>query len=366
MAPGSTQGGSGSTGDVADNRRSHQRLAFEVGQITVAVMHPGGTLSKFRVVCRDLSSGGVAFLHRGFLYEGTECQISLPLMTGGERAVGGKVVRCSHVKKNIHEVGVCFDDQLDPRQFMDVGVEYAELNDKPIEMPDLQGRLLFVGAEALDFALLQYQLQGTAIELVHEASPQEAVAETRRTAFDAVICDMLLGTSQGGETIAEIRTTGFRGPIIAVTAERDQASLRKAKQLGASEVILKPYSPATLIGVLSEHLNARGFISSSAEPILSTLPRDSSLAPLIVDFVKAAKAAAAAIREAMEQDDVEQVRKLCLQLQGNGSSYGFKTLTDLAGQAVEAIGAATSLDQAGNAIEQLQAICRRMDVCQVA
>ncbi len=366
MALDSTQDGSGSTDEVADNRRSHQRLAFEVGQITVSVMHPGGTLSRFHVVCRDLSAGGVAFLHRGFLYEGTECQISLPLMTGGERSIGGKVARCVHVKSNIHQIGVAFDDQIDPRQFMDVGVEYADLNDKPIEMPDLQGRLLYIGAEALDFALLQHQLQGTAIELVHETSAPMAIAESRRTAFDAVLYDMLLGANHGGETIAEFRATGFRGPIIAVTAERDQARLRQAKQLGATEVLLKPYSPATLIGIISEHLSARSFVSSSAEPILSTLPPGSSLAPLIVDFVKAAKAAAAAIQEAAEQGDMERVRKLCLQLQGNGSSYGFKILTDLAGQAVEALSAASSIDQVGHAMERLQAICRRMDVSQAA
>ena len=232
----------------------------------------------------------------------------------------------------------------------------------PLRCPDLRGRVLHIGAEALDFALLQHQLQGTAIQLVHEADLQKAVAETRRTAFDAVLCDMLLGTTHGGETIAEIRTTGFRGPIIAVTAERDQASLRKAKQLGASEVLLKPYSPATLVGILSERLSASDSLSSSAEPILSTLPRDCSLAPLIVDFVKAVKAAAAAIRVAAEQGNMEQVRSLCLQLQGNGSSYGFK-IPDRHGRAGGAGPGRRQLDRSGGAtpLSNCRAICRRME-----
>ncbi|MFG0252428.1 MAG: response regulator [Phycisphaerales bacterium JB038] len=365
MALGSTQGDAGSTSNTPGDQRVHQRLSFEVSEITVTVMHPGGTLSRFSVACRDLSVGGIAFLHRGFLHEGTECQINLPMMTGGERSLSGKVVRCSHLKSNVHEVGIAFDSQIDPRQFMDVGVEHAELNDKPIEMPELQGRLLYIGSEALDFALLQHQLQGTSVQLTHQQSSQEAVAEARRSIFDVVLCETMLDAAEDGETIAELRTIGYRGPIIAITAERDQGGLRKAKQLGASEVLLKPYSPATLLGILAEQLHTDG-LADSTEPIRSTLPSSSSLAPLVVDFIKAVKIAATALEKAAEEGDMEQLRRLCLRLRGNGSSYGFRILTESAGQVVEVLSAADSVEEAGHSLEQLLAVCRRIDISQAA
>ena len=90
-----------------------------------------GRSPQFDVTCRNLSAGGLAFLHRGFLHAGTECQIRLPLMTGGEMTVHGRIVQCAHVQKSIHEVGVVFDEAIDPRQFLDVGAEDADLNKAP-------------------------------------------------------------------------------------------------------------------------------------------------------------------------------------------------------------------------------------------
>ncbi len=366
MATGAGHGAGGGQRDHPGNRREHQRLPFTVSQITVAVMHPGGTLSKFIVACRDLSAGGIAFLHRGFLYTGTQCQIYLPTLTGGGKEVQGKVVRCSHIKSNIHEIGVAFTDRIDPRQFMDVGVEYAELNDKPIELPDLKGRVLFIGTNPLDFSLLTHQLQGTGIELAHCRDPEEAVNEARRSAFDVILCDLLLTDLSGEEVIAALRAAGCRTPIIASTAERDRERLRMVKQVGGNGVLLKPYSPATLIGVLSQHLENRAFLSASQEPIYSSLPRDSSLMPLVADFVRSVKMTAVALRRAAQTSDLKAVRKFCLQLQGNGASYGFKVLTDVAGEAAEVAKESSAVDQVGHSIEKVLSVCARMQANRAA
>lgn len=366
MMNGTNQATAKNARDPVDNRRSHQRLPYTVSQITVAVMHPGGSLSRFLVACRDLSAGGIAFLHRGFLHNGTECQIDLPTLTGGTREVHGRVVRCGYFKSKIHEVGVAFDEPVDPRQFMEVGAEYAELHDKPIELPELQGRLLYVGTGELDFSLLKHQLQGTGLDLTHCQDSFPTLNGSYVATFDVIVCEVVPQDNVSGETIEAVRSAGFTGPIIAFTAERDRSHLKELRRAGANEVLLKPCSPTSLIGALSQRLESCQLVSGGNSPILSTLPTDSSLAPLIGDFIESVRATAEILKKATRQNDLPTVRKLCLELKGNGSSYGFKVLTDAAGEVVAASKCAGSVEEVSGKLKQLQTVCSRMQVRQAA
>jgi CheY-like chemotaxis protein len=363
----STNGGAGeaSQGGSGD-RRGEPRLSYERSRIAVAVMHPGGTLSKFDVTCRDLSAGGLAFLHRGFLHAGTECQIRLPLLTGGEMTVHGQIVQCAHVQKSIHEVGVVFDEAIDPRQFLDVGAEYADLNEAPLDLPKLQGRLLHVSSDPLAFALFEHQLRGTGIEARSCAHPQQAANQSRQTVFDAIFCDLPFTDVTGEAVAASLRREGYASPIIAATAERQRTRLQQLKSAGVNEVLLKPFNPTTLVCLLSQHLQDGILLSSSSGPILSTIPENSSMAHLVADFIESAKSAAASLKKAEDAGDLHAVRVVCLQLQGHGSSFGFKMLTELAAAAVQALQSATSVADVGRNLEQLQSVCERLQAKKAA
>ena len=55
------------------------------------------------------------------------------------------------------------------------------------------------------------------------------------------------------------------------------------------------------------------------------------MAHLVADFIESAKSAAATLKKAEDAGDLHAVRVVCLQLQGHGSSFGFKILTDVTG-----------------------------------
>lgn len=343
-----------------DNRRAHPRLPFSASQILATVAHPGGTVSELVVACRNLSGGGVAILHRGFLYAGTACEILLPLMTGGKKAVTGRVVRCDHCESNLHEVGIALDQSIDPREFLDVGVDCPELNDKPMLMPDLRGRVLHLGTDTLDFALFQHQTEGTSLETRSCREPDEAPALLRKTVHDVVFCDLPLEGANAIEVLRALRNSGYRGPIIVASAERNLCRLQRYKKAGADDVLLKPFSPTALLRVLSQSVGTVTHLTCSNEPIRSTLPTDSALMPLVAEFVYTAQSTAAALREAAETENLERLRELCLRLQGKGASFGFKVLTEVAAEAVDALNTATCVADVGRHLERLQNLCARL------
>jgi hypothetical protein len=71
----------------------------------------GGLIQTIAPVVRDVSRGGLGGLHSSFMHVGTKVAC---LFVSPERRpclrVAGEVVRCRHVRGNVHEIGVKFSD----------------------------------------------------------------------------------------------------------------------------------------------------------------------------------------------------------------------------------------------------------------
>jgi len=63
---------------------------------------------------RNLSKGGLSFLHGGFVYPGTRCMVQLITTLGASDDVLGTVVSCRYIESMIHEVSIRFDREIDP------------------------------------------------------------------------------------------------------------------------------------------------------------------------------------------------------------------------------------------------------------
>ena len=107
------------TDDVSANRRLHPRSPYRVRAAVVYAKQIDPNVA-FVVPTRNISQGGIAFLHRHMMYVGQECTIQLAAMDGGWITVEGVIARCRHVKAMVHEIAVKFDEPLDFAQVRDV------------------------------------------------------------------------------------------------------------------------------------------------------------------------------------------------------------------------------------------------------
>ena len=99
------------------NRRANTRYSYRKGDIPIVVEQPGGVITRLSVSPRNLSSGGIAFLHGGFLYVGSKCSLQLSAPATDPIVVSGEIVNCRHVDGILHEVSVKFDMPIDPGLF---------------------------------------------------------------------------------------------------------------------------------------------------------------------------------------------------------------------------------------------------------
>lgn len=101
------------------NRRQQQRVPFHRSVRLLCEIHaashvPGDAEpAAFIVRCRNISAGGVGFLHGAHVAPDTRCSIIIMDRAASGQCANGRVVHCREVGGGVHEVGVRFDRQID-------------------------------------------------------------------------------------------------------------------------------------------------------------------------------------------------------------------------------------------------------------
>ncbi|MBN2292832.1 MAG: response regulator [Pirellulales bacterium] len=90
--------------------------------------------------------------------------------------------------------------------------------------------------------------------IVEMADGREAVRAFKQGEFDLVVLDWQMPGMCGLEVIESIRATGATVPIIMVTATgTQQEHVVDAVEAGATDYLLKPFSPTVLSEKLAKH-----------------------------------------------------------------------------------------------------------------
>lgn len=337
-------------------RRREERWEYRMSDVAVIVQHPGGGSGRFLVCSRNLSAGGMAFIHGGYIHPGSECRVGLTRWDDRPLAVTGVIAHCRHLEGQLHEVGIRFARPINPKTFLgppdpdEVGV-----GEPALELPTLTGRILVVDGSAADRRLITHYLSATGAGATAVGTTGAALDAVRRHSFDVVLCEISLEGGDAVRLIKQMRRLGFRGPILLVTAESDVRRLTEAREAGANEIIGKPWNPAYLGSLLAEWLES----PASERTIYSSLEEHPGMAELIVDFINEARRAGHQLGKAVTVGDAQRARQLCLRLAGSGSGYGFDELTGAARDAI------TALETSNNVLEAASSPLRRlMETCQ--
>ena len=99
-----------------DRRRSPRRACRDDDGFMVVLTPPGQQGLACLVHPRNIGELGIAFLHEAYVPDGARCLLTLPTTAGDYLQIEGDVVRCRHVRGRLHEVGVTFDQPIDPEK----------------------------------------------------------------------------------------------------------------------------------------------------------------------------------------------------------------------------------------------------------
>ncbi len=347
-----------STSGVSPTSRRVTRRWRYRNRIIVAI-NQAGSIQSYFVTPRNISTTGVAFVHGGYVHPGSSVAVALRNRSEKLCALQGRVVRCVHVQGRLHEVGVAFAAQINPKEFVPPGDEPA-FNVERVQIENLHGRVLIVEDSRADQRLMAFHLRGSQLELMYSQDAGSAI-ETVDNSIDLVFLDTTLPDKGGLDVLVELRTKGYAGPVIALLPADDRQMRARLLEAGANEVLSKPVSPDLLRQAAAEFLIAGGCESESSSMLYSSI-NDARMRELVEMYVKDCRRIGEEIADTVETGDAQKVRRSIEQLVGSAAGHGFDAIDRLARAAITSLDEAPKIEQASAAIQAVINACRRAAV----
>ena len=322
------------------SRRLHRRFPYHGPPRTTVIEAPGtGQITSHRVRIRNISEGGMAFLHGGFVHDGSRIAIELENGRGRNVILRGTVVQCRYLEASVHEICVSFDELIRPREF------------EPTAIP--LGILLVVPDRALA-SIVRHQLvaQDATVEVVPELDA--ALELLGQRTFEAVILDVDGAEDRVGVFLDALRDVAPTALMIALGDEDAPELARATPQAGWSEAWSKPVPVEVLCGLIDR---------LSRPPVESRFHDEPSVQPVIGLFAAALPRTLERIHAALQAEDRGTLTTLVSDLVGEAGRSGFDAITEAGRQLIADAGSDRhSLDELHRGVAELEQLCRRIHV----
>ena len=210
------------------------------------------------------------------------------------------MVRCRYVAGRVHEIALSFDEPVDDSQHLS---------------PDLSARILLVDDAEDQLRLTGYFLSRAGAEVVTANCGDSALKLVTEGEFDLVLLDVEMPGISGPAVAKTLRERGFTTPIIAYTANDDEATREECLAAGCSDVLAKPLSKADLIEAVAAFLAVE-------RPIRSKHIGNLDMAEFIHDFVKGLLAKIQEMLRCVQMKKAEELGSLARQLKIAASDEG--------------------------------------------
>lgn len=346
-----------SGGHRRHERRIDTRFEYRKRDVIVRVEHLGGGTTDLLLSSRNLSSGGIGFLHGSFIHKGSKCLVVLIANNGEVLQVPGSIVMCRHVEGLVHEIGVQFDHRIQPERFIS-GMDGDFDPQQSMEVPKLRGRLLYVEDTKAEAALLEHFVKSTGLQFTNVKNPGAALDAAKKSPFDYVFTDLVVDGEDGIELISKLRAAKFAGQIVVVTADGSPKKLKAATAAGADETLLLPYSPDELYALLKKLQERVSGLEGGK--LYSARANDSGMIDLVKEFIEEAAKAADKIQKAVEEQQLETIRSVCVQIKGSAASYGYEPLGAVAAKAVDLLDDSQNIEATTGQLRRLVIMCQSL------
>jgi CheY-like chemotaxis protein/HPt (histidine-containing phosphotransfer) domain-containing protein len=342
------------------HRREHERYTYRGAPgLLVTIEHPGGSATTYRVMPRNLSSGGLGFLHGNFMYEGTAASLQLRRVDGKMAHVPGKVVRCHHVRGKVHEVGVRFASEINLCDFLSDAARPEDMAGEP-DVPMLRGMMVYVEDCVDDRELMRFYVERLGVQATMTDDAAEAIDLAAAMPVDVVVASVNLTQMDGPTLLAKLREAGYDGPFVAV--QTDEPDTRGGPSARYNEVLVKPFGLTRFARTLAAYLPPAEVEAKRGDegPLPSMRWYDVKMRPLIQGFLHRLEGRMQELQTVVAVGPQScDWRKLLRELKGSAGSYGYPQISEIAQDILTMSQADEGLDRARRQVHELIRLCDR-------
>lgn len=339
--------------------RQSVRLEIEPATAVLSVIHPGGTHTAAACLVYDIGPGGAAVLYPGFLYSAADCMLHMENASKEPAMLGASVAWCRFLGRGIHCVGLRWTDSVDVRRFVPSAM-WSELGPSGDQQAQAQirGRVLCIGISDLEMELIGVFLEDMPVELETAATPGSAIDALHGKSFDLLMIDGDNDEIKAEQLVSKLRQEGFLEPAILFSERR---SLPTRDPDNGSFHIAKPLESEAVLSAVREITLAQSHPANGSGRIQSTLAGNARLHSAIESFVKHARSHMEHIRGGMNASCFDAIRRSVVLLHNTSKGFGFEILGDVAGEALKALDASGSAEEAAPQLKVLNRVIDRLD-----
>lgn len=325
-------------------RRRAARHPFGVSDIPISITQPEGGQTRFLAFGRNISPTGASILHGGYVYPGSECRIVLRQENGSPIVVSGVIRHCRLVEGACHEIGIEFEERIDPD-----GVPGVEVQERVVEVEEvptgpLTGSVIIADAWAASARLIERQLETLGLDVTRVDSSGAMLDAVRKSRFDALVIALDTTGEHGSHAITSVAAADPTLPVIMLVDH--DAAAEEIRGQGVSDVIVRPYPFELLAATLQARLGG----SAPLDEVHSSALGRPGMVPIVNEFVRSALRSARDLRAALRQSDMDALSRIAYRLRAIAESVGFNDVT------IESIRLLGAIENDGNVEEVTQSL----------
>jgi signal transduction histidine kinase/CheY-like chemotaxis protein/HPt (histidine-containing phosphotransfer) domain-containing protein len=174
---------------------------------------------------------------------------------------------------------------------------------------------------------------GLKVEVAENGKLACEKALSNSASFDLILMDVQMPEMDGYAATLHLRSKGYRGPIIALTANAGERDRSKCLNAGCNDFVTKPINMEKLIKAIGRHLT----MVRVAKPVPRAEGAATGAEALAQKFYQELPAEVEQIEQAVEREDRVQLKEAAQLLLGKSSTAGLK---DVAAKAARLLHAA--------------------------
>lgn len=342
-----------------ESSRKHPRYSPANTEASVTLEHPGGSRVNCQAGVYNISNGGSLIILKVYAHKGTPISLRLRTFDNEEVMVTGKIAWCNYWDKGFHRAGVEFKNPIELRHFVDPKVWVEQT---PIDAQALWAdhrTALHIDNDPLEINTISMLIQNANFSCEHTEVMGSALDMVQQNLYDLVILSDGLADNNTVESVEQIRTSGYRGPILVLGSSTQTQDLTKAGQ-GEIAVIPKPVQLATLLALLRDLFDRDTDIATGTGKIYSALKPSQCSDERLNEYVGLIARCAKQLDQALKADDYNASVRICNSLHSSGTGFGYSILSSTAAEVIQALNASCSAQESAVSIRSLIRLISRI------